>query len=106
MLYQAYCNKSDIPLSQRLEATVDAIHPTDWPRVVSEIQASGVSLRKISDLVEVSGGTIQGWLDGSVPNYETGIKLIEIHREATGKPKPVKKSPPAKQNKAPLSPIP
>lgn len=91
MLYRAYVKASEIPIDQRLEEAVDAIHPIDWPRVIDELAQTGVSMRKVSLIVAVAQPTVKGWYDGSIPNYEAGAKLLEAHAVATGRPTPVKR---------------
>lgn len=89
-LYQSYVKKSDVPLQNRLEKVVDAIRPIDWAGVICELGGVGLSLRRIAEIVDVSPPTIQGWIDGSIPNYEAGNKLLEAHAEATGRVAPIK----------------
>lgn len=62
-----------------LEAIVDSIQPTDWPQVIRECGESGISVRRIALLLVVSQPTVQGWQHGSIPNFESGRKLLAIH---------------------------
>lgn len=96
-LYDAYVKKSEIPIQERLEKVSDRVLPVDWAQVITDLKRAGVSLQRIADIVIVSRPTIDGWVGGSIPNYESGAKLLEVHAEATGKPTPVKKPSPVLQ---------
>lgn len=59
----------------------------DWPRVVSNLQRSGMSLQQIADRIDVSKSLVAGWADPEMtgePAFWTGSALIELWCEQTG----------------------
>lgn len=97
MLYAAYCKKTDVPLQSRLERIVDAEPEIDWPQVIADLQAAGFSFKKIAEVLTgrddgPSASTVQGWANGSTPNYESGRRLLLVHHEVVERPSPVKRA--------------
>lgn len=81
-LYSAYV-KPDQAV-RVAEAIVDSMDPIDWRKVIEQILSQECepgrrwSIRKIALTLGVSQPTVAFWRDGSVPNYESGRKLLAM----------------------------
>lgn len=85
-LYQAYVKPDKIisvkpDKKQALRATeqiIDTMEPIDWKTVVEGLMESGISMGKIALTLGCSKPTVKGWTTGSIPNYESGRKLLAM----------------------------
>ncbi len=50
----------------------------DWPALIRQMRAAGLSLRKIGRAIAKSHSTIQKWERGSCPNFEDGKALLQL----------------------------
>jgi hypothetical protein len=54
----------------------------DWPKVIAEIEAAGISLYKIALMLHRQYRTVQRWKEeGAEPKHYEGEMLLEIHAE-------------------------
>lgn len=53
----------------------------DWPQIIKDLQAVGLSYKRLSYLLNVAPGTVAGWVGGSQPRYEHGRMLLKLHSE-------------------------
>lgn len=61
-------------------------HRHDWPRIIAEIEASGVSLWKLALMAHVHMHTMQSWAAGKTePRHSVGEWLLEFHVELVQK---------------------
>lgn len=58
-----------------------AITRTDWPRIIAQLLAKGVSIAEISAAVQVSAGAPYRWLEGSEPLHSNGQLLLALHAQ-------------------------
>ena len=61
----------------------------DWFRLITELQATKVSLRKQSSVAEVALATVYYWKAGGEPKFYHGARLVQYYTSITGKPPPV-----------------
>lgn len=50
----------------------------DWPKIIAEIEASGITTYKLSLMVHRQFGMIQRWKDGQEPKHHEGVMLLTI----------------------------
>lgn len=85
-LYQAYTPQPKKPTRKATDAAeleCDSLEPVQWPEVLAELNRSGWSDKRLAETVDVSGSTLRGWKkEGSIPNFESGRKLLAILRRA------------------------
>ena len=53
----------------------------DWPQIIRDLEAAGVTLWKISILMHRQFGMIQRWRDGQEPRHYEGEMLLAIYAE-------------------------
>jgi hypothetical protein len=57
----------------------------DWPTLVRDLEAAGMTSRRIGDLVGTSHSAVLGWKNlGKEPGHFTGECLLTVWCEATG----------------------
>lgn len=50
----------------------------DWPAILADIHAAGVSYRQQAILLEVEYSTLQRWLQGTEPKYWMGNEILAM----------------------------
>lgn len=50
----------------------------DWFRIVCDLCANGYTHATIAAAIGAGKSTVQGWKQGSTPNYEDGERLITL----------------------------
>jgi len=58
----------------------------DWYRLITELRGRGHSLATISKAIDVPKHTINGWANGSSPNYTDGLAIIDFWAEEMANP--------------------
>jgi len=61
----------------------------DWPRVVANLRATGMSVQQIADEVDVGRSSLQGYCDEALcsePSFWVGSRLLLIWTQRTGLP--------------------
>lgn len=69
----------------------------DWPQIIREIEAMGVTLYKISLMMHRQYTQVKRWRDGAEPRYHEGVMLLMIHAEYVSR-KTLQVSPSQQQN--------
>ena len=74
-LYDAYVRDTE-PKIRAAEIFVDQMEPINWASLINALVHLGISMTKIGLTIGVSYETVRKWRDGSIPNYESGRKLL------------------------------
>lgn len=53
----------------------------DWPKIIIEIEFSGVSLYKLAQMLDRQVVQVKRWRNGAEPRHSEGEKLLAIHRD-------------------------
>ena len=61
-------------------------HLHDWPRIIAEIEASGLSPYKLALQLGVDPTTVRHWQADGEPKHINGTELLRIHAERVEKP--------------------
>ena len=85
-LYGAYVRqdrprKEAAQVTDAAEVAVDSLVPVDWLAVLQELNASGHSDRQVAITIDVPTSTLRRWKTGSIPNFESGRKLLAMLRQ-------------------------
>lgn len=58
----------------------------NWPNLISELMASGMTQAQIADAVNTGQSHISGLLLGNrkIPNWQLGDRLLRLHAERCG----------------------
>lgn len=60
---------------------------TDYPGVIAELKASGLTQDEIAEAVGASQTSVNNWLNiGQVPRYDTWKRVLELRRERLNLP--------------------
>lgn len=51
----------------------------DWFRVITALEAEGLTLRSQADYVGVAPGTVYYWKSGGEPRHHTGTVLLQLY---------------------------
>lgn len=55
-------------------------HSRDWPGIIAELEAAGVSNSELARLLNVTRSAVFHWLrSGREPSYYYGEKILQIH---------------------------
>lgn len=74
-----------VPDSVTVKSMVAA--DTDYPGVIAELKASGLTQEQIAEAVGASQTSVNNWLNiGQVPRYDTWKKVLELRRERLNLP--------------------
>lgn len=76
-LYDAYV-KSEDQRVRAAEVVVDSMVPINWRALIDGLIKQNISMKRIGTTIGVSHETVRGWRQGSIPNYETGRKLLAL----------------------------
>lgn len=55
----------------------------DWPKIISEIEATGMTTWKIAQMLYKDATTVKNWKAGGEPKHVDGERLLAIHAERT-----------------------
>lgn len=83
-LYQAYVKQPPKPRRHETDAAemeIDSLTPVEWPQVLADLNAAGWSDNRIAQTIDVPGSTLKRYKTGSVPNFESGRKLLALLRK-------------------------
>lgn len=80
-----YFIRKRVPDSVTIASMVAA--DTDYPGVIAELKASGLTQDEIADAVGASQTSVNNWLNiGQVPRYDTWKRVLELRRERLNLP--------------------
>lgn len=54
----------------------------DWPKIIKEIEASGITLYKLASMLGKQLVQVQRWRDGSEPRHHEGEMLLRVLADA------------------------
>lgn len=52
---------------------------SDFKTIIAELEASGITLYKLSVMVGRQYGIVQRWKNGAIPKHPDGERLLKIH---------------------------